>query len=310
MKKRILITDSVHDTMISTFISHGYEIDYQPNISLAESKKIIHQYQGVIINSKIKAHKSWIDAATNLEFIGRLGSGMEIIDVPYASSKGIRVYCAPEGNRNAVAEHALGMLLSLANQLRKGHHDVVNQVWDRESCRGYEIQGKTIGIIGFGNNGRQFATKLAGMEMRVLAYDKYLAYYTEGMSHVEESTLEEIMLHSDIISIHLPLTDETHHYIDDAFIQSCKNDIILINTARGNNIETAALIKGLESGKIKGACLDVFENEKPATFTPSESEMYDRLCQFDNVVLSPHVAGWTVESKYKIASVLLEKILG
>lgn len=308
MKKRVLITDGVHEVMHSTFKSKGYDVDYQPNITLKESKEIIHDYHGAIINSKIKAHKDWLDAAKNLEFIGRLGSGMEIIDVPYAISKGIRVFSAPEGNRNAVAEHALGMLLALSNKFLRGHYDVQIMRWNREETRGYEIQGKTIGIIGFGNNGRQFAKKLAGMEMRVLAHDKYLEGYTAHLEHVEEASLDEIKEQAEIISLHLPLTPETHHYIDSVFIESCKKEITIINTARGKNVDTIALIEGLSSGKIKGAGLDVFENEKTLTFTDKEKEMYQKLYQFENVILSPHVAGWTIESKYKIAKTLLGKI--
>lgn len=308
MKKRVLITDGVHHVMHSTFQEKGYTVDYMPDITLEASRDIIHKYHGAIINSKIKAHKEWLDAAKNLEFIGRLGSGMEIIDVPYAQSKGVRVYSAPEGNRNAVAEHALGMLLAMANQLMKGHFDVKNLNWDREGARGFEIQGKTIGIIGFGNNGRQFAKKLAGMEMKVLAYDKYLTNYTADLAFVMESSPKEIMEKADIISLHLPLTKETYHYIDEVFIQNCQKEIVLINTARGKNIDTKALINGLSNGKVKGACLDVFENEKTATFTEKEKSMYQKLYNFENVILSPHVAGWTVESKYKIARTLLDKI--
>lgn len=310
MKKRVLITDGVHEIMPATFESKDYEVDYQPDITLAESKEIIHRYHGAIINSKIKAHKDWLDAADNLEFIGRLGSGMEIIDVPYAQSKGIRVFSAPEGNRNAVAEHALGMLLALANNFLKGHYDVQRMQWDREGTRGFEIEGKTIGIIGFGNNGKQFAKRLAGMDMKVLAYDKYLDGYTDGMDHVKESSPEEIKAQANIISLHLPLTDETHHYIDTAFLSECKKAIVIINTARGKNIDTRALIDGLHSGKVKAAGLDVFENEKPKTFTPKEKKMYNELYYIENVILSPHVAGWTVESKYKIAKTLLDKIFG
>jgi len=251
MKKRVLITDAVHDLMHKTFESNGYAVDYRPNITLEGSKDIIHKYHGAIINSKIKAHKQWLDAAPNLEFIGRLGSGMEIIDVPYANSKGIKVYSAPEGNRNAVAEHALGMLLALANKFLKGHFDVKKMQWDREGARGFEIEGKTIGIIGFGNNGRQFAKKLAGMDMTVLAYDKYLTNYTTDLPHVETSTPKDICQRADIISLHLPLTSETHHYIDDDFINRCTKEVVIINTARGKNIDTEALIAGTVESKYK-----------------------------------------------------------
>ena len=308
MKKSVLITDSVHPIMLSTFEQEGFTIDYYPNITLAASQKIIHNYHGAIINSKIKAHKEWLDSATKLEFIGRLGSGMEIIDVPYAQQKGVRVFSAPEGNRNAVAEHALGMLLALSNKLLKGHHDVRGMKWDREGTRVFELQGKTIGIIGFGHNGRQFAKKLAGMEMRVMAYDKYLVDFTVGLDHVEQSSLEQIRKEADIISLHLPLSEETYHYVDTEFLQGCEKKVIIINTARGKNIDTKALISGLEMGTVRGAALDVFENEKTSTFSSEEKEMYQKLYNCENIMLSPHVAGWTVESKYKIAKTLLDKI--
>ncbi|MBT8220739.1 MAG: hydroxyacid dehydrogenase [Bacteroidia bacterium] len=309
MKKRVLVTDLVHDFLIESFEKAGYTVDFIPDITLSESESIIHQYHGAIINSKIKANQQWITKGNQLEFIGRLGSGMEIIDVDFARSRSIRVYSAPEGNRNAVAEHALGMLLSLANKLRIGDTMVRTLQWNREAARGFEIEGKTIGIIGFGNNGSRFAQKLAGMEMQVLAHDKYLKDYTADFNHVTEAGVEDIQKHCDIISLHLPLTQETYHYFDGTFLSKCQKKVILINTARGKNIHTPTLLKGLQNGSILGACLDVFENEKPESYSKEEEVLYDALFARDNVILSPHVAGWTMESKYKIAKTLVDKIL-
>lgn len=307
--KRILITDGVHPSMIEKFESEGFSCDYKPNIALKEVLEIIHHYEGLIINSKIIIDKHFLEVARKLEFIGRLGSGLEIIDLEYAKKAGVKVYRAPEGNRNAVAEHALGMLLTLANKLIIGDGEVRRKFWDREKNRGFEIMGKTVGIIGYGNTGKLFSTKLAALGARVLVYDKYKMGFAEDTSCILETNMETIFEEADIISFHVPLTEETYHLFDEQFISQCKNESVIINTSRGKVVDTQALVKGLESGKIAGACLDVFENEKPETFTDLENEIFQALYQFDNIVLSPHVAGWTVESKLRLTQVLLNKIL-
>jgi D-3-phosphoglycerate dehydrogenase len=271
----------------------------------------IPDYTGLIINSKIQVNRAFLDRAVLLKFVGRLGSGMEIVDRPYAAERGVSVFSSPEGNRNAVAEQALGMLLSLSNHLSRADMEVRQKIWRREANRGWELRGKTIGIVGFGHTGSQFAKKLAGMEMKVLGYDRYLNDYSEGMPWVKEAeNLEEIVSQSDIISLHLPLTPETRHLVDAAFIARCKPGFILINTARGACVDTAAVVDGLASGQIGGACLDVFENEKPATYGDSELAVYEQLFGFENVVLTPHIAGWTLESKRLLAETLLQKIKG
>jgi len=282
----------------------GFHCDYHPKISLGEVRERIIPYHGLIINSKILVDKYMLDKAIHLEWVGRLGSGMEIIDQAYAKLKGVGIYSAPEGNRNAVAEQAVGMILTLANNLLQADREVRNKHWDREKNRGFEIMGKTIGLIGFGHTGSQLAKKLAGFGMEILAYDKYKKDYT-----VKESSIEEIIAKADIISFHLPLTEETRHLADKSFIERCKRGVILVNTSRGQVVNTNDLIIALESEQIGGACLDVFENEKTKTFTPIENQLYDQLYTFENVVLSPHVAGWTVESKQRLAEVLLRKIL-
>lgn len=305
----VLITDGVHPLMIEGFLQAGFDCDYRPKISLADTRAIIEHYEGIIINSKILVDRAFIDQAVRLCFVGRLGSGMEIVDQSYAAEKGIVVKSAPEGNRNAVAEHAVGMLLALANHLRKGDREVRNKHWDRAANRGFEIMGKTVGIIGYGNTGQAFAQKLAGFGVEVLAYDKFKKYFAEGNNYVKEVQMDDIFKYSDILSLHLPLTDQTHHLFNTNFTSKFSKDIIIINTSRGKVVHTPSLIEALHSGKVKGACLDVFENEKPHTFSDNEHKMYDELYAFDNVILTPHVAGWTVQSKERLAQIVLDKLL-
>lgn len=307
--KKVLVTDDVHPLLLKGLEDAGYHCDFQPNIPLDEVRTIVQDYVGMIINSKIRMDKEMFDNARQLKFVGRLGSGMEIIDQEYAKLKDVSVYNAPDGNCNAVGEQALGMLLALANNLLRADAEVRKKIWRREANRGFELQGKTIGIIGFGFTGSSFAQKLAGMEVEVLAYDKYKEHYSTDYRYVKEVDLDTLLAKSDVISFHLPLTSETHHYANAAFIEKCRKGVILINTSRGQVIETSLLVSVLQSGKVRGACLDVFENEKPQTFTKEEGEYFEQLYQMPQVVLTPHIAGWTVESKERLASILLRKIL-
>jgi D-3-phosphoglycerate dehydrogenase len=287
----------------------GFACYFLPDITPEETRRVIPDYEGLIINSKILVNREFLDAAAKLRFVGRLGSGMEIVDRACAAERGVAVVSSPEGNRNAVAEQALGMLLALANNLLRADREVRQNSWKREANRGWELCGKTLGIIGFGHTGSQFARKLAGLEMTVLAYDRYKpAGYAAEMKWVREATLEEIQTRSDIVSLHLPLTSETKHLVDNQFIDRCKRGFILINTSRGSCVKTDDAVAALEDGRIGGACLDVFENEKPPTFSAPERALYERLHQLENVVLAPHIAGWTHESKRLMAEVLLEKI--
>jgi D-3-phosphoglycerate dehydrogenase len=307
--KKVLITDAVHLVLIEGLEAANYECHYEPEISYERVKRRIADYEGLIINSKILVDASFLDSATKLEFVARLGSGREVVDIPYAKSKGINVYFSPEGNSNAVAEQALGMLLALANNLLRADREVRQKIWQREANRGFELRGKTIGIIGFGHTGSAFAKKLSSMEMTILAYDKYKTNYTSDYTYVKECDLETLQKEADIISFHLPLTLETKHYCDADFLASCKENVIIVNTSRGNVVKTTDLLLALQQKKIKGACIDVFENEKVSTYSDSEKTMYEELYQFENVVLSPHIAGWTHESKYLLAKTLLDKIL-
>jgi D-3-phosphoglycerate dehydrogenase len=307
--EKVLITDDVHPVMLQGLEAAGYTCEYRPEITLQQVRKIVNDYVGLIINSKIKADQTMLESTDQLRFIGRLGSGLDIIDLEVATQKGISVLSVPEANCNAVGEHALGMLLSLANNLVRADREVRQKIWKREENRGFELEGKNIGIIGFGHTGNAFAEKLQGFRVNVLAYDKYKSGFAKNLPHVKEVTLEELLIVSDIISFHVQLTEETLFYFDETFINSCKNGVIIINTSRGKVVKTDVLVRGLNEGKIGGACLDVFENEKPGTYSDAEDLLYGELYGMENVVLSPHVAGWTVESKEKIASYLLKKVL-
>jgi D-3-phosphoglycerate dehydrogenase / 2-oxoglutarate reductase len=328
--KKVLITDDVHPLLIDGLKRLGFTCIYEPNISNETVHEIVPDYEGLIINSKIFVDKALLDAGKKLLFVGRVGSGMEIVDTLYAAEKGVTVLSSPEGNRNAVAEHALGMLLALVNNLNRSNTEVKNFIWQREKNRGFELMGKTIGIIGFGNTGKAFSRKLMGMGMRILTYDilmgneewvmgngQWVMGNMSGQDLTDEnwdlSTLEEvdfqtIMNEADIVSFHLPLTAETKHMANADFFQNCQKNIILLNTSRGKVVNTVDLIAALGSGKVRGACLDVFENEKTASYTEGDKKMYEKLFSYDNVIVSPHVAGWTHESKERLASVLLKKI--
>ena len=308
MTKKVLITDDVHENLIFGLQKCGFLVDYKPDISLAEVHDNITPYTGLVINSKVKVDKVMLDNASNLRFIARLGSGLDIIDLEYAAVKGVTVLSAPEGNCNAVAEHALGMLLALCNNLCRADAEVRKKLWHREKNRGIELMQRTIGIIGYGHTGSAFAQKLSSLCQTILVYDKYKEHYANAMRCIHETDLNTIQHQADIISLHLPLTDETYHLVNCDFIAACKPGVMLVNTSRGHVIDTPALLDGLESGHIGGACLDVFENEKTATFSPQEEQLYERLYQRSDVILSPHIAGWTVESKQRIADVLLAKI--
>ena len=303
-----LVTDYVHPSLIEGLESRGYVVDYDTSVTMDTLPQIIHKYEVAVINSKIRMFPETIDLATKLKFICRLGSGLEIIDLPYCAEKGIHVINTPSGNNNAVAEHAMGMLLCLSNNLIRADREVRDFDWNRERNRGWELKGKTIGIIGFGHTGSQFAKKMSSWELEVISYDKYRTEYGPEWDFVERVAQEDILKRSDVISLHLPLTEEVHHLVDAGFIAQCKDNVVILNTSRGKVIKTNDLVDALESNKIKGACLDVFENEKPHTYSQAETNTYTRLYARDNVVLSPHVAGWTHESLAKIASVMLEKM--
>jgi len=306
---KVLFIDTVHPVLKQDLESLGFQCDYFENFSTADYYFVIHQYDGVIIRGKIRLDKEILSRAKSLKFIGRVGAGMENIDVAYAESLDIKCLNAPEGNRDAVGEHTLGMLLMLLNNLRKSDREVREGVWIREGNRGVEIQGKTIGIIGYGNMGSAFAKRLAGFDTRVIAYDKYKFNYSDQF--VEEATLETVFQETDILSLHVPLTDETTFMVNDQFISNFRKNIYLINTSRGKVLKTADLVKNMQSGKVTGAALDVLEYEKLSFEDIDQDSLPDDfkyLIQSDRVVLTPHIAGWTHESNYKMAKVIVEKI--
>jgi D-3-phosphoglycerate dehydrogenase len=304
--KNVLITDYVHPDMLPGLHALGFSTTYAPEMARREMEAALPQYQGVVINTRCAIDRNTLERATRLRWIARLGSGLDIIDLPAAAERNISVFSAPEGNAQAVAEHAMGMLLSLSNKLIAADACVREGKWLREMYRGREIAGKTIGIIGYGNNGSAFGRLWRGWEVKVLAYDKYLAGY--GNEFISESSLETVLSQSDIVSLHVPLTAETKEMVNASFINRCKRGFILINTSRGKNVDLGALVNGLQSGQVGGACLDVFASEPPASGPEDFKQAFGLLCGMNHVVLSPHVAGWTVESKQKITAVLLNKI--
>lgn len=307
---KILFIDSNHPVLHETLQKAGHTCDLNYTWTKEEIEKNIHLYDGVVIRSKIKFTKEIIDKAKNIKFIARAGAGMENIDVAYAESKKIKCLHAPEGNKDAVAEHAIAMLLGLFNNICKADKEVRQGKWIREGNRGVELFGKTVGIIGYGNMGCAFAERLKGFGVNVLVYDKYLKNY--GNDFIKETTLEDIFEKADIVSLHTPLTDETHYLINDSFINRFKKNIYIINTARGKSLNTSDLVKNIQSGKVLGACLDVLEYEAVSFENIDTSNIPEPLAylfQSNKVILSPHIAGWTHESNERIAKILAEKII-
>lgn len=309
--KKVLIINEVHEILIKKLEKQGFKCDMAVGKSYTEISQVVEQYTGIILRSGIIIDKNLIDRAKNLKFIGRLGSGLESIDVDYCKSKNIACLNSPEGNRNAVAEHALGMLLNILNNITKSQNEVRNGLWLREENRGTEIKGKTIGIIGYGNTGSAFALKLKGFGANVISWDKYKFNYSDG--NTRETTLEDIFENAGIVSLHVPLTNETKYMVNSDFISSFRKNFYLINTSRGPVVNTAALFKGLESGKISGAALDVIEYEE-YSFDRMKTENIDgdfrKLLEKQNVILTSHIAGFTHESKFLIADILADKIIG
>lgn len=300
--KKVLITDDVHPLLIKGLQELNYESDFRPEISFAETKAIIAEYEGLIINSKIYCGEELLNEAVKLRWIGRLGSGMEVIDITLCEQKGIAYFNSPEGNRNAVAEHALGLLLSLLRNIVKSNNEVKQNLWIREPNRGEELSGKTVGIIGFGNTGQAFAKVLRGFDVKILAYDKYQSGFEF------EASLEQIFEEAEVLSLHLPLTGETEYWIDAAFLSRFRKPLHLINTSRGKVLQTADIFPFLESRRIKGIALDVLENEKLDRLSEEQGEALKKLQKYNNIILTSHIAGWTQESKLKIAETIIHRV--
>ena len=305
-KRKVLFIDTAHDELTNKLVNQGYKCDYFDGFGRKEFIRIAHQYVGIIVRSKIKLDAEFLSHCTNLKFIGRVGAGMENIDVDYAQKNDIVCLNAPEGNRDAVGEQAIGMLLTLFNNLIIADNEVRNGIWIREGNRGYEIGGKTIGIIGYGNTGSAFARKLQGFDVNVLAYDKYKSNFSDEF--VLESTMDDIFKQSDIVSLHIPLSGETRYLVNTEFINRFEKNIYIINTSRGSILKTSDLVLSLNEGKVLGACLDVLEYEGLSFENVKLPDEFKNLISMRNIVLSPHIAGWTHESSYKMANTLANKI--
>ena len=305
---KILHLDKNHSTLLDQLQRAGFSNTEHYTASKQEIEQLIAPYHGVVIRSRFKIDTTFLDAAKNLKFIARVGAGLESIDIDYAQKKGIHLFAAPEGNRNAVGEHTLGLLLSLFNKLTTADQSVKSGQWNREVHRGLELDGKTVGIIGYGNMGKSFAKKLKGFNCTVFCHDIKENVGNKNATQVSLKTVQEM---ADVISLHTPWTPETDKMIDAEFIDNCKKPFWLLNTARGKSVVTKDLVAALENGKILGAGLDVLEFEKLSFESLFSSEIpteLKKLLSFPNVVLTPHVAGWTIESKRTLAQTIVDKI--
>jgi len=303
---KVLFVNTVHPLLWEGLTKNGYECVEGYDLPKEQIQQIIHDFHGIIIRSRFKIDRNFLDACNNLKFIARSGSGLENIDVQYAEQKGIKCFNAAEGNAQAVSEHALGMLLSLFNNLNKADAEVRSGVWKREENRGHQLSGKTIGIIGYGNNGSSFAKALQGFDCSILAYDKYLENFKTNWA--EQVELQVIFNEADVLSLHIPLSEETTFLFNDDYLGNFKKPIYLINTSRGKCVDTKTILRGLKNKKISGACLDVFDFEKTSFEQIEKSETLKELINSDKVILSPHIAGWTFESYEKLSKILLRKI--
>lgn len=304
--RRILIIDEMHKSISPLLKQVGFEPSYSPHITREEIIRLKEQYVGFVVRSKTTIDKALLDGQKQLKFIARAGAGIDQLDVSYLENRGIEILNAPEGNRDALGEHVLGMLLCLANHLRHADMEVRNKVWDREGNRGFEIGGKTIGLLGYGHMGTAVAEKLAGFGCRVIAYDKYKKNY--GDLYAEQVAMEDIYEQADIFSLHVPLTDETRNLVDLKYLKQFKKPIVFINAARGELVPLQDLLQAMNEGIIRLAALDVLENEKLSFLTDQQAVNFNKLIKDDRVLLSPHVGGWSFESYQKINEVLVDKI--
>ncbi len=301
----ILIVDDLHNVFLEKLDQAKIAYNYQPNITRAEAELLIPDYEGLVIRSKFQVDSAFIDLGSKLKLIGRSGAGMDNIDEDYAKKQGIALFSANDGNKDAVGEHMIGMLLSLMNNLRRGDKEVRSGKWLREENRGYELQGRTVALIGYGHNGQAMAKKLSGFDVQVIAYDKYKTGFSD--QYASEVSMEEVVRQADILSFHIPLTRETKNMVDEEYLYHFRKPIFFLMGARGGIVNIPAVLKYLDNGKILGAAFDVLPVEKfPAL---AEQDWYPDLIQRENVLLSPHVAGWTFESYYKLSLFLVEKMI-
>ena len=302
----ILIADEMHPSLFAMLDEAGFTYTYQPAIDRPTLLTVLAPFEGLIIRSKTRIDAELFNAAPKLRYIGRAGAGLDLIDVNEATTRGVRVFHAGEGNRDAVAEYVLGTLLTLFRNLLRADRQVRRGVWDREGNRGIELMGKTVGLFGYGNNGQATAQRLSGFGCRVLAYDKFRENY--GDDYATETTPDQIMAEAEIISLHVPLNDDSRRWVNDDFVAKMAKPFFLVNASRGEVVSLDAVMNGLQSGKIRGACLDVLENEKLKTLTPAQQTTFDYLRQSDQVILTPHIAGWTHESYVRINEVLVRQL--
>lgn len=307
---KVLFIDTVHSVLEEKLVQHGYQVTHYTGWNRDECLRLLSTVQGVVIRSKFIIDAEFLTHAPQLKFIARAGAGMENIDVKEAESRGVVCINSPEGNRDAVGEHALGMLLMLQHHLKRADSEVRQGIWKRAENRGTEIMGKTIGVIGYGNTGSRFVRKLMGFDARILVYDKYKQHFAE--SWFEEVDMHTIWHEADILSLHIPLNTETYYLVNQQFIQAFRKPFVLINTSRGKIVKTNDLVKALQSGKIIGACLDVLEYESSSFEKLNQDQLPDDfkyLLGAENVILTPHIAGWTHESNRKMSEILAEKII-
>ena len=303
---KILIVDEMHPSLFAMLNQAGYAYQYEPTFKRADILANIADFDGLVVRSKTTIDEEILVQAPRLKFVARAGAGLDLIDLAAVEKRNITLFAANEGNRDAVAEHAVGMLLGLLANLNKADREVRQGIWDREGNRGVELMSLTVGIVGYGFNGQATAQRLSGFGCRVLAHDKHLINF--GGKYADAVSMQKLMAEADVISLHVPLTVETRLMVNEAFIEQVAKPFYLINIARGEIVDLAAVVKALQSGKIRGACLDVLENEKINQLTPDQQATFDYLRQSDRVLLTPHVAGWTQESYVKINEVLVRQI--